>query len=163
VSWIFIVLVHWNDILLHSYSSMGSLEPYWFSRSKAKATVKFLPHNILVNTRINILQWMLTKLGIYLVILECSQGLWRTDGSVTISPRNFVGEGIKSYSLEILYGSKYIACELLYIKSIWIYNLIKSSSLLLLNKKKTISKHLTLWVSKNLRKSANELGVQKYT
>jgi hypothetical protein len=25
--------------------------------------VKFLPHNILVNSRINILQWILTKLG----------------------------------------------------------------------------------------------------
>jgi hypothetical protein len=29
---------------------------------------KFLPHNILVNTRINILQWILTKLGTYLVL-----------------------------------------------------------------------------------------------
>ena len=28
--------------------------------------VKFLQHNILVNTRINILQWILTKLGTYL-------------------------------------------------------------------------------------------------
>jgi hypothetical protein len=27
-----------------------------------------LPHNILVNTRINILQWILTKLGTYLVL-----------------------------------------------------------------------------------------------
>ena len=30
--------------------------------------VKFLPHNILVNTRINILQWILTKLGTYFVL-----------------------------------------------------------------------------------------------
>jgi hypothetical protein len=30
--------------------------------------VKFLPHNILVNTRINTLQWILTKLGTYLVL-----------------------------------------------------------------------------------------------
>jgi hypothetical protein len=30
--------------------------------------VKFLPRNILVNTRINILQWILTKLGTYLVL-----------------------------------------------------------------------------------------------
>jgi hypothetical protein len=31
-------------------------------------------------------------------ILECSQRLWRMDGSATISPRNFVGEGIKKRS-----------------------------------------------------------------
>ena len=30
--------------------------------------VKFLPHNILVNTRIKILQWIFTKLGTYLVL-----------------------------------------------------------------------------------------------
>jgi hypothetical protein len=30
--------------------------------------VKFLPCNMLVNTRINILQWILTKLGTYLVL-----------------------------------------------------------------------------------------------
>jgi hypothetical protein len=30
--------------------------------------VKFLPRNILVNTRINILQWILAKLGTYLVL-----------------------------------------------------------------------------------------------
>ena len=30
--------------------------------------VKFLPCNVLVNTRINILQWILTKLGTYLVL-----------------------------------------------------------------------------------------------
>jgi len=31
-----------------------------------------------------------------MLILECSQGCYgRTDGSVTISLRNFVGEGIK--------------------------------------------------------------------
>ena len=30
--------------------------------------VKFSPHNFLVNTRINILQWILTKLGTYLVL-----------------------------------------------------------------------------------------------
>jgi hypothetical protein len=29
---------------------------------------KFFPHNILVNTRIKILQWILTKLGTYLVL-----------------------------------------------------------------------------------------------
>ena len=34
-----------------------------------------------------------------MLILECSQGCdGRTDGSVTISLRNFVGEGIKSSS-----------------------------------------------------------------
>ena len=45
------------------------MEPYWFSRSKVKVTVSnVLPHNILVNTRINILQWILTKLGTYLVL-----------------------------------------------------------------------------------------------
>jgi hypothetical protein len=43
------------------------LKPYWFSRSKVKVTVKFLLRNILVYTRINILQWILTKLGTYLV------------------------------------------------------------------------------------------------
>jgi hypothetical protein len=33
-----------------------------------------------------------------MLILECSQGCYgRTDGSVTISLRNFVGEGIKSH------------------------------------------------------------------
>jgi hypothetical protein len=31
-------------------------------------SVKFLPHNILVNTRIKILQWILTKLGTYVVL-----------------------------------------------------------------------------------------------
>jgi hypothetical protein len=36
----------------------------------------------------------LVKIHWRMLILECSQGLWRTDGSVTISPRNFVGEGI---------------------------------------------------------------------
>jgi hypothetical protein len=30
--------------------------------------VKFLPRNIHVNTRIDILQWILTKLGTYLVL-----------------------------------------------------------------------------------------------
>ena len=44
------------------------MKPYWFSRSKVKVTVKFLLRNILVNTRINILQWILTKLGTYLVL-----------------------------------------------------------------------------------------------
>ena len=46
----------------------------------------------------------LVKIHWRMLILECSQGLWRTDGrtegrtdgSFTISPRNFVGEGIKS-------------------------------------------------------------------
>jgi hypothetical protein len=33
----------------------------------------------------------LVKIHWRMLILECSQGLWRTDGSVTISPRNFVG------------------------------------------------------------------------
>jgi hypothetical protein len=36
----------------------------------------------------------LVKIHWRMLILECSQGLWWTDGSVTISPRNFVGEGI---------------------------------------------------------------------
>ena len=40
----------------------------------------------------------LVKIHWRMLILECSQGLWLTDGqkdgSVTISPRNFVGEGI---------------------------------------------------------------------
>ena len=40
----------------------------------------------------------LVKIHWRMLILECSQGLWRTDGqkdgSVNISPRNFVGEGI---------------------------------------------------------------------
>ena len=45
-------------------SPSENLKPYWFSRH----WVKFLPRNILVNTRINILQWILTKLGTYLVL-----------------------------------------------------------------------------------------------
>jgi hypothetical protein len=40
----------------------------------------------------------LVKIHWRMLILECSQVLWRTegrtDGSITISPRNFVGEGI---------------------------------------------------------------------
>ena len=36
----------------------------------------------------------LVKIHWRMLILECSQRLWRTDGSVTISLRNFVGEGI---------------------------------------------------------------------
>jgi hypothetical protein len=39
----------------------------------------------------------LVKIHWRMLILECSQGLWRTDGSVTISPRNFVGEGITKW------------------------------------------------------------------
>ena len=34
----------------------------------SNATVRPSFHNILVNTRINILQWILTKLGTYLVL-----------------------------------------------------------------------------------------------
>ena len=38
-----------------------------------------------------------------MLILECSQGYYgRTDGSVTISLRKFVGEGIKSVVLDTL-------------------------------------------------------------
>jgi hypothetical protein len=34
----------------------------------SNATVRLFFHSILVNTRINILQWILTKLGTYLVL-----------------------------------------------------------------------------------------------
>jgi hypothetical protein len=38
----------------------------------------------------------LVKIHWRMLILECSQGCyWKTDGSITISLRNFVGEGIK--------------------------------------------------------------------
>jgi hypothetical protein len=48
---------------------MCTLVGYWFSRSKVKVTgSNFLPHNILVNTRINIFQWIWTKLGTYLIL-----------------------------------------------------------------------------------------------
>jgi hypothetical protein len=41
----------------------------------------------------------LVKIHWRMVILECSQGCYgRTDGSVTISLRNFVGEGINIYT-----------------------------------------------------------------
>jgi hypothetical protein len=44
---------------------MCTLVGYWFSRSKVKVTrSNLLLCNILVNTRINILQWILTKLGL---------------------------------------------------------------------------------------------------
>ena len=43
--------------------------------------VKFLLRNILVNTRINILQWILTKLGTYLVLKR----IW--------NPIDFQGQG----------------------------------------------------------------------
>jgi hypothetical protein len=59
--------------------------------------------SILVNTRINILQWILTKLGTCLVLKRIwnpfdFQGHMSKIKSVTISLRNFVGEGIKSSS-----------------------------------------------------------------
>jgi hypothetical protein len=58
--------------------------------------VKFLPCDILVNTRINILQWILTKLGTYLVLKR----IWnpidvqghRSKVKVTVK---FLGEGIR--------------------------------------------------------------------
>ena len=52
-----------------------------------------------------------------MLILECSQGCYgRTDGSVTISLRNFVGEGITS-SVQIFFNSVntlislYLTCD----------------------------------------------------
>jgi hypothetical protein len=39
----------------------------------------------------------LVKIHWRMLILECSQGYGRTEGSVTISPRNFVGVLIKSW------------------------------------------------------------------
>jgi hypothetical protein len=76
--------------------------------------VQFLPCNILVNTlestsfkigfqillRIKYVP-SLVKIHWRMLILECSQGCYgRTDGSVTISHCNFVGEGIITYSWE---------------------------------------------------------------
>ena len=50
---------------LGTYLVLTSLEPYWFSRSKVKVTGSNL---YLVDIRINILQWILVKLGTYLVL-----------------------------------------------------------------------------------------------
>ena len=51
----------------------------------------------------------LVKIHWRMLILECSQGCYgRTDGSVTISLRNFVGEVI---IMSYLYKFKYIICH----------------------------------------------------
>ena len=60
--------------------------------------VKFLPRNILVNTRINILQWILTKLGTYLVLRTVwnpidFQGHW-----VKFLPHNILVNTLESRS-----------------------------------------------------------------
>jgi hypothetical protein len=51
--------------------------------------VKCLPHNILVNIRINILQWILTKLGTYLVLKK----IW--------NPIDFQGQRSRSGDLDL--------------------------------------------------------------
>jgi hypothetical protein len=56
--------------------------------------VKFLQRNILVNTRINILQWILTKLGTYIVLRR----VW--------NPIDFQGQGIKFLPHSILVNTR---------------------------------------------------------
>jgi len=52
----------------------------------------------------------LVKIQWRMLILECSQGCYRrTDGSITISLRNFVGEGIINHSLT--YSNIISLCE----------------------------------------------------
>ena len=61
----------------------------------------------------------LVKIHWRMLILECSQGLWtRTDGSITISPRNFVGEGIIKCSEQEARFKKYVIMSWL-VKRIW--------------------------------------------
>ena len=54
--------------------------------------VKFSPHNILVNTRINNLQWILTKLGTYLDLKR----IW--------NPIDFQGQRSRSQGLILRRG-----------------------------------------------------------
>jgi hypothetical protein len=60
--------------------------------------VKFFPRNILVNTRINILQWILTKLGTYLVLRR----VWMLRGKY-LNPWHW-----KSIGFQNLLRSKYV-------------------------------------------------------
>jgi hypothetical protein len=62
-------------------SPYDSLEPYWFPRSNVKVTWSMF---YFVNTRINILQWIVVKLGTYLVLKR----IW--------NPINFQGHRSRS-------------------------------------------------------------------
>jgi hypothetical protein len=48
----------------------GVWDPIDFQGQRSRSPGKILPCNILVNTRINILQWILTRFGTYLVLMR---------------------------------------------------------------------------------------------
>ena len=91
-----LVKIHWRMLILECSQGCYSVKIWpcdldlWPRKSigfQILLRTKYVPSLVKIHWRI--------------LILECSQGLWRkdgrTDGSVTISPRNFVGEGIKTF------------------------------------------------------------------
>ena len=90
-----LVKIHWRMLILEcsqwcysvkNWPSDLDLWPWKSIGFQILLTTKYVPSLVKIHWR--------------MLILECSQGCYgRTDGSVTISLRNFVGEGIISRSI----------------------------------------------------------------
>ena len=76
--------------LVHTYTLGESGTLLIFKVRGQGYQVKFLPRNILVNTRINILQWILTKLGTYFVLKRIWNPIDFQDHRI-----KFLGKGIR--------------------------------------------------------------------
>jgi hypothetical protein len=78
-----LVKIHWKMLILECsqgcYRVKIRLWPMTLKINRVPDSPKYVPSLVKIHWR--------------MLILECSQG-WRTDGSVPISHRNFVGEGI---------------------------------------------------------------------
>jgi hypothetical protein len=86
-----LVSTSFNGFWPNLVHTLQSLEPYWFSRSK----VKIRGSNFyLVNIRMNILQWILLKLGKYLCPSENLKPYWFSRSKVKVTGSTFLPRNI---------------------------------------------------------------------